>query len=117
MDLVRIGLGGLLMMASLSSAAAAERNKPAIVAHRGASGTLPEHTLPHLDGLPAGLPVRPRTEPKLPHLDRFLAGLPVEQEDVAVGADGRRRLAPLGHLPAGARQGGGEQAGRRRAVR
>jgi glycerophosphoryl diester phosphodiesterase len=46
MDLVRIGLGGLLMMASLSGAAAAERGKPAIVAHRGASGTLPEHTLP-----------------------------------------------------------------------
>lgn len=31
-------------------------------------------------------------------------------------ADGRRRLAPLGHLPASAGRGGGGQAGRRHAV-
>jgi glycerophosphoryl diester phosphodiesterase len=39
-------LGGLIVMASLSSVFAAEKPKPVIVAHRGASGTLPEHTLP-----------------------------------------------------------------------
>lgn len=46
MDSWRTLLGGLIVMASLSSGVRAEATKPIIVAHRGASGTLPEHTLP-----------------------------------------------------------------------
>ncbi len=60
----------------------------------------PEHAVHHATQLKGKLArIQEARLGPAPNLGWLLTGLPEEQENVAVRADGWRRLAPLGHLP------------------